>query len=126
MRYFENIIFWISDFKLIELLAFLILTAVVIWSIILISCILAKAFSTLKKFWNEIKENELELKKMGSNKDKKDEKIENKKEQYEQAIKRILDSESLLIIGKYLTYIIIGFFILLVVAVIGLVLVAKL
>ena len=127
---FENIIFLGFDFTLIELLALAILWVIVLWSIVMIICILKKVFNILKKFWAEIKENEKKLKSIGLIEDKikkengKEEK-KNEKEQYEQAIRRILDSESLLIVGKYLTYIIVGFFILLIVAVIGLVLIAK-
>ena len=108
MRYFENVVFWISDFKMIELLVSLILFAVIVWAISVISCLLVKACSVFKKFWNEIKENEKQLKKIGAFEDKiktdnsKEEK-KNEKEQYEQAIRRILDSESLLMVGKYLT-----------------------
>ena len=86
--------------------------------------------ATFTGICTEIKENEKKLKSIGLIEDKikkengKEEK-KNEKEQYEQAIRRILDSESLLIVGKYLTYIIVGFFILLIVAVIGLVLIAK-
>ena len=128
---FENIIFLGFDFTLIELLALAILWVIVLWSIVMIICILKKVFNILKKFWAEIKENEKKLKDIGLNEDEikketdKEQEKKNEKEQYEQAIRRILDSESLLIVGKYLTYIIVGFFILLIVAVIGLVLIAK-
>lgn len=100
--------------------ALIILSVIIAWAILVISCILKKGVNTLKEYWEIIAENEGKLIELGtSEEDKK------KREQIEKSINRIVESENLFILGRYLTIIVAGFLFVIVVVIIGLVLLLK-
>ena len=93
-----------------------------IWSIVIISYLIKNVFKLIKSLRIDIKENEVELKRIGEGNYKEK---EEKKKEYDKAINRILESENLMFIVRYLTIVISGLLLVLVVVIIGLVIILK-
>ena len=111
INYVTSISLFGKDLNLFNLILLFLFILILIWAIHKINQMLKNTFIVIKILWSDIKDKEKKI--------EKNLKDEDKKEVIEKSLHRIIDSDNLLIIGRYILFNITGFLLLITVVVIA-------